>query len=88
MYIAVHHSITDREQFWRILQELSNGSHAGTKIHRILRNEPGDRAVILWEAESVESARDHVESRLGGFSANEYELVKSARDWGVDSEEV
>ncbi len=88
MYIAVHHSITDREQFWRILQELSNGPSFGTKIHRILRNEPGDRAVILWEAESVEAARNHVESRLGGFSANEYELVKSAHAWGVDSDKA
>ena len=88
MYIAVHHNITDREQFWRILEELSQNSIAGARVHRILRNEPGDRAVILWEADSLEDARNHLESRLGPVSANEYELVKSARAWGVDSEEA
>ena len=86
MYIAVHHSITDRDQFWQILDELSQNSIAGAKVHRILRNEPGDRAVTLWEADSLEAARNHLESRLGPVSGNEYELVESARAWGVEPE--
>ena len=85
MYIAVHHSISDPDRFWRVLEELSDDSAAAAKIHRILRNEPGDRAVILWEADSLEAAQNHLETLFGGFSANEYELVQSARAWGLDS---
>ena len=85
MYLAVHHRITDPNQFWQVLEEQSGKPASDARIHRILRNEDGDRAVVLWEGDSFDVIRSHVEDALGSFSENEYEPVKSPRTWGVES---
>ena len=84
MYVAIHHRVTDHDRFWQVLDEQTENPGPNARIHKVLRNENGDRAVVLWEGESVDALRSHVERAVGAFSENEYEPVKSARTWGME----
>ena len=83
MFVSVHHSISNPAEFWRAIERIEADGAPSSRVRSILRNDSGDRAVILWEAESMDSARQFVESLLGQFSENEYEPVKSAKSWGI-----
>jgi hypothetical protein len=86
-FIAVHHRVTDRKEFWDALARIEANDGGAVRIKQVLRNEDGDRAVTLWEGETFEAIRARVDSELGAFSEHEYEAVKSARSWRMDSDE-
>ena len=83
MFVAIHHTIHQPDQFWRVIDGLKGKPNSAARIRQVLRNQPGDRAVLLWEAASIEAARELVEGAVGEFSQNEYEPVKSLRSWRI-----
>ena len=84
MYIAAHHTIRNPDEFWRIMQsEDTSGEGSPYRVHKIIRNEAGDRAAVLWEAESISALQDWLKRRVGEFSTEELEEAESLRDWGL-----
>ena len=86
MYVDVHHNIRNPESFWKALETIEEQCGAA-RLRRVLRNETGDRAVALWEADSMDSAKAAIEALVGTFSENEYEPVKSLRAWRINHHE-
>jgi len=72
MYVAVHHRISDPEQFWSQVQEATPNLPAHLKIHQCLPKGDGREAVCVWEGPSLEEVRGAVESVVGAYSRNEY----------------
>ena len=81
MFIAAHHTIYDATRFWREVQ--NNPKPTDIKVHKIMRNQAGDRAAILWEAESVEALEQWFRVEFGDSSEEECSAVDSSREWGL-----
>jgi hypothetical protein len=69
-YIVAIHDISDPDRFW-------NAAAASTPppdiaLHATYPRSDGSRAVCLWEADSVETVRNLVESTMGDASRNEF----------------
>lgn len=71
MYVIIQHSITSPAKFWEIVKGVTSFP-PGMKLHSILPSSDGKKAVCLWQAPSVASVKDLVESTVGTFSSNEY----------------
>ena len=56
---------------------------AGIVLHSTFSNVDGTKAVCLWEAETVETVRDLVDSAVGQFSRNEYFEVSKETAMGL-----
>jgi hypothetical protein len=85
--LAVHHRVTDRRGFWETLAQLEASNDGTVRIKQVLRNEDGDRAVTVWEGESLSAIEAQVDSSLGRFSESEYEAVKSAHERRLHDED-
>ena len=81
MYVAVIHSISHPEEFWRAAEQ--GEFPEGVNLHSSLPNTDGSRAVCLWEAESPDAVRDVVEGTVGEFSSNEYFEVNAQNAQGL-----
>jgi hypothetical protein len=83
MYSIAIHQISDPEAFWAGAQEMQVPE--GLTLHTVAPNGDGTRAVCVWEADSVESVRDFVESTAGHISTNEYFQVDAEKAMGLPS---
>ena len=81
MYVSVIHRIAEPETFWGEVD--STDIPEGISLLSALPNQEGDKAVCLWEANSLESVRTLVEETVGEVSDNEYFEVDSARAQGL-----
>lgn len=75
MYITAIHQITDPEKFWQTVRAHTPpaaGLPAGVVLHATFANGDGTKAVCLWQAKTVDTVRDLVDSALGQFSRNEF----------------
>jgi hypothetical protein len=69
-YIVAIHDISDPDRFWGAA-DLS-ALPSGVTLHASYPRGDGSRAVCLWEADSVDTVRDLVESVTGDASRNEF----------------
>ena len=81
MYSIAIHQISDPDAFWAGAQEMQLPD--GMTLHTVAPNSDGTRAVCVWEADSVESVRDFVESVAGQISTNEYFEVDAEKAMGL-----
>jgi hypothetical protein len=72
MYVVAKHEISDPARFWTAAQEATGKIPQGVKLHHVLPNTDGSAAVCLWEAGSLDTVRELVESAVGEVSRNEY----------------
>jgi hypothetical protein len=84
MYITAIHEISDPEKFWEVARSaVSEGFPAGITLHNSLPNADGTRAVCHWEADTVDSLRDLVDSAVGQYSSNEYFQINMDNAMGL-----
>ena len=70
-YIVAIHDISDPERFWGAADP-SREFPPRIALHASYPREGGTRAVCLWEADSVETVRNLIESTTGDASRNEF----------------
>jgi hypothetical protein len=75
MYVLVLHSVTDPGVFWNTSDPASIPSQL--KLHHTFPTPDGDRAVCIWEADSVDAVRNYLEPLFGPVSRNEYFQVEN-----------
>jgi hypothetical protein len=81
MYSIAIHQISDPEKFWAGAAEMQLPE--GLTLHTVAPNQDGTRAVCFWEADSIDSVRDFVESTAGDISTNEYFEVNDQTAMGL-----
>jgi hypothetical protein len=69
-YIIAIHDISDPDRFWGATDP--SLIPPGIALHATYPRGDGSRAVCLWEADSVDTVRDLVESVTGDASRNEF----------------
>lgn len=72
MYIIIEHEITN-PAFWEAVEKTEIPSNL--KLHQVLPNGEGTKAVCLWEAATPGEVREFVEETVGEFSNNTYFAV-------------
>ncbi|OGU77730.1 MAG: hypothetical protein A2V93_11275 [Ignavibacteria bacterium RBG_16_34_14] len=61
MYVIAEHNISDAKNFWEITQKETANLPSGLKLHQVLPNPDGSKAVCLWEAGNTEDVKKYVE---------------------------
>ena len=69
-YIVAIHEISDPDRFWSAAD--AESLPAGVTLHAAYPRSDGSRAVCLWEADSVDTVRNLVETVTGDASQNEF----------------
>ena len=82
MFVVAKHEISDAAKFWATADAMA-GMPEGVKLHQVLPDGKGSTAVCLWEADSLNTVRDLVESAVGQVSRNEYFEVNPQRAMGL-----
>jgi hypothetical protein len=72
MYVLVHHTVTDRDNFWATAQAAIPNLPSHLQLHHTLSARDGSRATCLWEADSVDAVSAFLEPALGAYARNEY----------------
>ena len=72
MYVVVHHRVIDQKAAFSRGEALINneGAPAGVRGLQFYPSQDGSAITCLWEADSVESVQDYVDSTLGDSSVN------------------
>lgn len=72
MYVVVHHRIRDPKKAFPRGEKLLNGDGApdGVRVLQFYPATDGSLVTCLWEAPSVDSVQDYVDSTLGDASEN------------------
>lgn len=84
MYITAIHEISNPEKFREVVRSaISEGFPAGITLHNSLPSATGTRAVCLWEADTVESVQNLVDSAVGQYSKNEYFEINADAAMGL-----
>jgi hypothetical protein len=81
VFVSVIHRIAEPEAFWGQVE--STPIPEGIRLHSALPNQEGNKAVCLWEGDSLDSVRTLVEETVGQVSDNEYFEVDPARAQGL-----
>ena len=80
MYIIIEHEITN-PTFWEAVQKTEIPSNL--KLHQVLPNGEGTKAVCLWEASTLNKVREFVEETVGEVSNNTYFAVDAEKALGL-----
>lgn len=71
-YIVAIHDISDPDRFWSAADPSANPFPSGVTLHATYPRGDGSRAVCLWEADSLETVREIVDTVAGDASKNEF----------------
>jgi hypothetical protein len=84
MYVVAQHTFLDREKALEVGQALFNPP-AGITLHYFLPNMDMSKAVCLWEADSLETVKNLVDSTLGSTAKNEFFAVDTTQARGLQA---
>ena len=82
MFIVVEHTITNPGVFFELVSKAGE-TPPGLKVLQFLPSKSKDRAVCLWEANSVEAVKGFLEPLSAQSSRNTYYPVDSAAAMGL-----
>ena len=83
MYIIAEHEISNPKSFWEIAKRDTANLPSNMKVHQILPNGEGTKAVCLWEAAKVDEVKAFVEKSVGHVSRNTYFAVEAGNAVGL-----
>ncbi|MGA9364547.1 MAG: hypothetical protein WBW16_09290 [Bacteroidota bacterium] len=83
MYIIAEHEISNPKSFWEIAKRDTANLPSGLKLHQVLPNGEGTKAVCLWEAAKVDEVKTFVEKAVGHVSRNTYFSVEAGNAVGL-----
>ena len=83
MYIVVEHEITNPKTFWETAKSGMASLPSNLKLHQVLPNSGGTKAVCLWEAAKLDEVRGYVEGTVGKASNNTYFAVEGQNAVGL-----
>jgi hypothetical protein len=71
-FIVAIHDVSDPARFWGSAAEGVGNLPQGVTLHSTYPQGDGAKAVCLWEADSVETVRQTIESGAGDSSRNQF----------------
>jgi hypothetical protein len=84
MHVAVQHRITDPEKFFSMnAEEVLGGAPPGVQGRQFYPSQDRSVAACLWEADSVDTLRDYLDSVTAGVSENTYFEVDTELAMGL-----
>jgi hypothetical protein len=84
MDVVVQHRITDPEKFFSMdAEQVGEGGPAGVRGRQFFPSRDQSIAVCLWEADSIDTLRDYLDSATAGASENTYFEVDGERAIGL-----
>jgi hypothetical protein len=84
MHIVVQHRITDPERFFSgSAEEVAGGGPPGVQGRQFFPSSDRSVAVCLWEADSIGTLRDYLDSVTAGAAENSYFEVDRERAMGL-----
>lgn len=86
MFIAIKHDIHDPAKFQQRAESVFPLPD-GLRLHQFLPADDLSQAVCLYEAPSVDSVSDHLESKLGEASTQRYFPVSDSHAVGLPEKE-
>jgi hypothetical protein len=81
VYIVAVHDVSSPEKFWAAVQAAQIPE--GVKLHNVLPNSSGSRAVCLWEADTQGTVENLVQDAVGEFSRNVFFEVDAGTAVGL-----
>ena len=82
MFVVVEHTITNPDVFFGLVSKVA-GAPSGIKALQFFPSTSNDRAVCLWEANSVEAVKGFLEPLSAKSSRNTYYTVDSTKAMGI-----
>lgn len=88
MNVAILHTITDADQWNQKVQEImatieQGQLPAGLQVQMFLPGVDGQKAVCLWEADSVDSLKSFLDGAIGTAARNDYIAVNAGAAMGL-----
>lgn len=83
MYIIVEHEISNPKTFWETAKTATAALPSHLKVHQIMPNREGTKAVCLWEAPGVDEVRKLVDGAVGNAASNTYFAVEAENAVGL-----
>jgi hypothetical protein len=84
MHIVVHHLVTDRERFLATdPRDIAANAPPGARVHQFLPARDATAADCLWEVDSLDALRDHLDAATRGICDNTYFEVASESALGI-----
>ena len=83
MIIAIRHTISNPDVFWKRAQEAMPNLPTGFKVHSVMPDASMKNAVCVWEAESLDKMRTYLDGAVGDVSTNDYIEVAETGGMGV-----
>jgi hypothetical protein len=83
MYVVAKHRIKDAERFFSLSQVAAEQAPPGVYGRQFWPSSDRTEAVCLWEAGSVETVRDYLDSFVGEASENQYFQVSNEHAIGI-----
>ena len=84
-YVVVHHRLTDAQTAFARGADLLEGKGAapGVRVLQFYPSQDQSAVACLWEADSVDTVREYVDSTLGDSSENSYFAVDADQARGL-----
>ncbi len=83
MLIAVNHDISDPGSFWAAAQASLPNLPKGIFIHQVLPNDTMDKAVCIWQADSVAHLTEYLEGKTAQYCKNTYQAINETNAMGL-----
>jgi hypothetical protein len=83
MYVVAKHRIKDAERFLSLSQIAAEQAPPGVYGRQFCPSYDRTEAVCLWEADSVETVQDYLDSLVGEASQNAYFQVGTEHAIGI-----
>jgi len=83
MYVIIEHEISNPKTFWEIAKTATANLPSHLKVHQVMPNGEGTKAVCLWEAPGVDEVRKLVDGAVGNAARNTYFAVEAQNAMGL-----
>jgi hypothetical protein len=83
MLFAVTHDISDTAAFWSRAEASLPNLPEGIKIHAVMPDAKGAKAICVWEAESLAAITAYLEDKTGDVAKNTYLVINEANGLNI-----